>query len=537
MAYTYGTVTNCKVRNGQTRTEYECRLGYEVQSQNTANNTSSVKLRLECRSISSSYTTKGSSGLTSVIDGTTVKNNAAVDMSSTNTWQNFGERTITVTHNANGTYSASKSGSFTCTAGSSNYSLSSGSASVTVAPATIPRYATSNQSLKSKTSSSITMNWSSDSTIDYIWYSSNNGSSWTGLDVTDGTSGSYTISGLSANTTYNIKTRVRRKDSQLTTDSSALSVTTHAKTVPTISLSSRTSSSVTVSSSCNVTASSTRYRIMKSGGSYGSWQTSATFSGLSANTTYTVQVEKVGQASGEAGYATVNVTTHQKTIPTISLSSKTINSITVSSGCNVTASSTQYRIKTSSGNYGNYQTNASFTGLSPNTTYVIEVKKVGQASGESGTATLNVTTYQIATISSASNFNLGSSEVVNYSNPSGSTIAIGIYLTDGATALAGYRTASGTSYTSNFTDTELDTIYKKIGTNNSITVRIYLRTTCNSTNYYSTKDVTVTLTGNQKTAHIGVGGVQKRAKVFMGVNGSVKRAVMWIGNNGRKRCI
>lgn len=149
MAYTYGSVTNCKVRNGQTRTEYQCRLGYEVQSQSVANNTSTVKLRLECRSISSSYTTKGSSGLTSVIDGTTVKSNASVDMSNTNTWQNFGERTITITHNADGSCSVSKSGSFTCTAGSSNYSLASGSASVTVKPATIPRASTPTLSVSS----------------------------------------------------------------------------------------------------------------------------------------------------------------------------------------------------------------------------------------------------------------------------------------------------------------------------------------------------------------------------------------------------
>ena len=91
----------------------------------------------------------------------------------------------------------------------------------------IPRYATSKQTLSSKTETSITMNWSSDSTVDYIWYSTNNGSNWTGINVTDGKSGSYTISGLTANTTYKVKTRVRRKDSQLTTDSSALSVTTY----------------------------------------------------------------------------------------------------------------------------------------------------------------------------------------------------------------------------------------------------------------------------------------------------------------------
>ena len=173
----------------------------------------------------------------------------------------------------------------------------------------IPRYGTSYQSLKSKTSTSITMNWSSDNTVDYLWYSTNNGSTWTGVDVADGKSGTYTIPNLSANTTYNIKTRIRRKDSQLTTDSSNLSVTTYAKTVATINFSSKSETSITVTSGCSVTASSTKYRIKQSGGSYGSWQTSNIFNNLSANTTYYVQVEKVGSASGEAGYAETSAIT------------------------------------------------------------------------------------------------------------------------------------------------------------------------------------------------------------------------------------
>lgn len=91
----------------------------------------------------------------------------------------------------------------------------------------IPRYATSNQSFNDKTETTIKMNWSSDSTIDYIWYSINNGSTWTSVGSVNATSGSYTISGLNANTLYNIKTRVRRKDSQLATDSSSTPITTY----------------------------------------------------------------------------------------------------------------------------------------------------------------------------------------------------------------------------------------------------------------------------------------------------------------------
>lgn len=91
----------------------------------------------------------------------------------------------------------------------------------------IPRYGTVSHSLKSKTETTAVMNWSSDSTVDYLWYSKDNGSNWTGVDVADGKSGTYTISGLVANTTYKVKTRIRSKDSQLTTDSGALSVTTY----------------------------------------------------------------------------------------------------------------------------------------------------------------------------------------------------------------------------------------------------------------------------------------------------------------------
>ena len=155
------------------------------------------------------------------INGTTVKGSETYSNISSTT-RTLASGSLTIPHNADGTktFSIELSGWFW------DYGTRTGSGSFTLD--SIPRYATVTQTLTSKTETSVTIKWSSDSTIDYIWYSSNNGSSWTGINVTDGTSGSYTISGLSANTAYNIKTRVRRKDSQLTTDSFALSVTTYA---------------------------------------------------------------------------------------------------------------------------------------------------------------------------------------------------------------------------------------------------------------------------------------------------------------------
>lgn len=256
-----------------------------------------------------------------------------------------------------------------------------------------------------RTSTSITCAFAVDSCQTW-YYKLSTQSGWTQTGNASGRS--FTISGLSPNTTYTInlicRNWINQSNDTYKDATSNVSGTTHQTTVASISVSSKTSTSVTVSSNCNVTVSSTRYRIMRSGGGYGSWQTSATFSGLAANTTYTVQVEKVGQASGEAGYATVSVTTHQTTVASITLSSKTSTSITVSSSCNVTASSTKYRIMKSGGSYGSWQTGATFSGLSANTTYTVQVEKIGQASGEAGYATVSATTYQttIPTISLSS---------------------------------------------------------------------------------------------------------------------------------------
>ena len=128
---------------------------------------------------------------------------------------------ITVPHNSDGTKSISVSLS------TAIYTKTVTTKSGTLTLDAIPRYATVTHSMKSRTETTITMNWSSDSTVDYLWYSTDNGTKWTGVDVADGKSGTYTISGLTEYTTYNIKTRIRRKDSQLTTDSFAASITTY----------------------------------------------------------------------------------------------------------------------------------------------------------------------------------------------------------------------------------------------------------------------------------------------------------------------
>ena len=186
-----------------------------------AENTSTINWTLTTTGGSVNYYSTGPTKV--VINGTTVYESARVAWESEKFPAGKGSKsgTITVNHNTNGEKSIKVSFS------TAIYTSTVSEYSDTWTLDTIPRYGTANQSLNSKTETSVKMNWSSDNTVDYVWYSTNNGSSWTGVNVTDGTSGTYTISGLTANTAYNIKTRIRRKDSQLTTDSAALSVTTY----------------------------------------------------------------------------------------------------------------------------------------------------------------------------------------------------------------------------------------------------------------------------------------------------------------------
>ena len=189
----------------------------------TANNTSTLSIKLVLKR-PSAITSSASKSATATINGTTYTWSGTIGGSGDKT---LIEKTQTVTHNADGTKSINIAASIVLNITWGSVSLGTISNSGTMTLTNIPRYATVAQSLASRTETTAVMSWSSDATIDYIYYSTNNGSSWTGVNVADGKSGTYTISGLSPNTTYQIKTRVRRKDSQLTTDSTALSVTTY----------------------------------------------------------------------------------------------------------------------------------------------------------------------------------------------------------------------------------------------------------------------------------------------------------------------
>ena len=94
---------------------------------------------------------------------------------------------------------------------------------------TIPRYTTVYNSLRSKTINTLDINWSTTNSVDWIQYSLNGGG-WTdtqSANAADWKSGHYPISGLNPNTNYTIKTRCRRRDSQLWSEAGTFNVTTY----------------------------------------------------------------------------------------------------------------------------------------------------------------------------------------------------------------------------------------------------------------------------------------------------------------------
>lgn len=188
---------------------------------NQSTNKSTVTVTVTAsKSSSSTSPTYGTQETKVTVGSSSQTNSGSFNLAPSKTITLF-SKSFTVNHNDDGTASVK----ITANVGG-NVMYGNGSQTVTLDR--IPRYGTVTQTNTAKTETTATMKWVSDSVIDYIWYSTNNGSSWTGINVADGTSGRYTISGLTANTSYNIKTRVRRKDSQLTTDSSALAVKTYA---------------------------------------------------------------------------------------------------------------------------------------------------------------------------------------------------------------------------------------------------------------------------------------------------------------------
>lgn len=138
--------------------------------------------------------------------------------------------TSRIYHNADGTksFSASAGGAF------EYYGSYNSTGSGTWELPTIPRYLTINSfNVSNITETTAVVSWSVSDQRNSTYYSLDGGTTWVGSATygeslaSDNKSGSFNIQGLSANTKYNIKIKIKRTDSGLWTESATKTITTY----------------------------------------------------------------------------------------------------------------------------------------------------------------------------------------------------------------------------------------------------------------------------------------------------------------------
>ena len=132
-----------------------------------------------------------------------------------------------VYHDSNGSKSISCSASISNT--SAYYLPGNINVSGNLKLTDIPRYANVSITEREKSVNTISINWNSDAARDHTQYSLNNGNWADAYDnvENDNKKGYFTIRNLEPNTTYLIRVRVKRTDSQLWSESNTLNITTN----------------------------------------------------------------------------------------------------------------------------------------------------------------------------------------------------------------------------------------------------------------------------------------------------------------------
>lgn len=196
------------------------------------------------------------------INGSSETFTAPTISSSSSSWQKtlIKTKTVRVSHNSNGTKTGvALSAKWNFNGSYNGVSVSSVTASTTVDLTTIDRTApTISLATSNITASGVTIKATASTTCNSWDYSTNGGSTWVNYSTASGTSASKTITGLTPNTTYNIKVRARKSTNLVYGTSAAKSVKTLGGSVIS-SVSTLTADAATVKLTMNVTVYDTNY--------------------------------------------------------------------------------------------------------------------------------------------------------------------------------------------------------------------------------------------------------------------------------------
>lgn len=282
--------------------------------------TESVNVIANTSTLTWTLTSAGGSAVYYTVDATTVTINGTTVYSRARTsWEDrvfpaakgSVSGTITVSHNSDGTKSVAVGFSTRVYIyGPLEYG---GTMTLTNIDRTAP---TVSCSVSGITASGFKIAANSSATADIWQYSLNGGSSWTQFSTTAGTSASITLSSLSANTSYSVRTRARKKSNQVYGASGTVSVKTLGGAILN-SCNTVTADAATVSLTLNATvynASYSNYVTIKNGSTVYVSFAARTWSTGTANRTITLsQTERAdlldAMASLKSFTATIELVT------------------------------------------------------------------------------------------------------------------------------------------------------------------------------------------------------------------------------------
>lgn len=310
-----------------------------VENQNSGANVSSVSWSFTIHTTNGSYDKTGKAYyIVEATDGSYSSGKVYCNISK-NTDTSFSGNTGNFGHNADGSLGAKTFKlTFYETANYKTYT-----SSYTQYFTTYPRYfsRTPSLSLSSKTNTQFNFSWSTSenaSAVYYDLYNSSGGLIASSGNLGTGTSGTFSITGLSGNTTYKVRIRATRSDSGLSSESATGTYTTYITPTLSVSLTSRTETSLKIKATPNVAIASKSWTIKNSSGTTVKTSTSTAetveFTGLSANTTYTVIVSYVSTSAN--GSLSTSVTTTFATLQYPYVSAVGTSALTIGSSQTLT---------------------------------------------------------------------------------------------------------------------------------------------------------------------------------------------------------
>ena len=287
-------------------------------------------------------------------------------------------------------------------------------------------------------------------------YSKDNGVSWE-----TSASNTYTFNYLNDTTEYKIKVKVVDSNGRESTEYyEAISTETYIlPTVANVDYTTAYNSITLTPTGTEGTNPIDHYEYSINNGAY---QTSNVFSNLNEQTSYTINVKAVDSAGRESNPYTIEVTTDTYQVPTITnvTTSSTTNSITINvSASNGDGTITKYMYSRDNGSnwYESTSNSYTFSGLTSNTTFYIQVKVVDNNDRESAVSnTTEQTQYLNPTVNNVSTSNITAESITLTVTASAGSNNVSTYY---YSKNNGSSYVSSTSNTYTFTGLEPETTY------------------------------------------------------------------------------